>query len=137
MLVEWQAAPTWVAAGWTMVHLLWLGTGSGLMSLVLGWALMRSASPQCRYGFSLVMLLALGAVRRPLHATKPQAPRESGRRLLNSWADTPTPERNFVSNSPLTPSRSASTWFKPPSRAHGRTHAVVLAYDVFRTSITM
>ena len=91
MLVEWQAAPAWVAAGWTMVHLLWLGTGSGLMSLVLGWALMRSASPQCRYVFSLVMLLALGASAASSTRDKaPSTPRvgTSAAQLLGGYADT-------------------------------------------------
>jgi beta-lactamase regulating signal transducer with metallopeptidase domain len=48
----------WTAAGWTMLHLMWVGAVIALIaSLVRG--IFRSACPETRYGVALLCLLAM------------------------------------------------------------------------------
>ncbi len=48
----------WLAAGWTMLHFLWVGGTLGLVAAV-GRRTLRSARPEIRYGFALSCLAAL------------------------------------------------------------------------------
>jgi beta-lactamase regulating signal transducer with metallopeptidase domain len=50
--------PVWTAVGWTMVHVLWVGAAIGLVAAFLRRVL-RSATPEIRYGVALICLLAL------------------------------------------------------------------------------
>ncbi len=50
----------WLAAGWTMVHFLWLGCGIGLLAAI-GKRALRPAGPHVRYAFLLACLAALVA----------------------------------------------------------------------------
>jgi hypothetical protein len=52
------ASPAWSAAGWTMLHLLWVGAILGLLAAMVR-GLTRSARPEVRYGLALVCLGAL------------------------------------------------------------------------------
>ncbi|TWT33980.1 Regulatory protein BlaR1 [Posidoniimonas corsicana] len=52
--------PLWRLAGWTMIHFLWIGGGVALATL-LARAVLRSASPQARYGVSLLAFTLLAA----------------------------------------------------------------------------
>jgi beta-lactamase regulating signal transducer with metallopeptidase domain len=51
-------SPVWMAAGWTMLHMIWLGASIGVTA-ALGRRLMRSSSPEARYGVALAFLLVL------------------------------------------------------------------------------
>ena len=51
-------SPVWTAAGWTMLHLVWVGAAIGLMAALVR-RLLKSARPETRYGVALVFLLAL------------------------------------------------------------------------------
>ncbi len=51
-------SPLWTAVGWTMLHLLWVGTALGLVAAMGRWRL-RSAPPEVRYIFALTSLVAL------------------------------------------------------------------------------
>ncbi len=49
------ASPAWTAAGWTMLHLLWVGTTIGLVAAFVR-RLSRSARPEVRYAMALIGL---------------------------------------------------------------------------------
>jgi len=51
-------ARPWLAAGWTMLHFLWVGGALGLVAAV-GRRTLRAARPEVRYGFALSCLAAL------------------------------------------------------------------------------
>ena len=51
-------SPVWTAAGWTMLHLIWVGAAIGLMAALVR-RLLASAPPETRYGVALMCLLAL------------------------------------------------------------------------------
>ena len=46
-------SPVWTAAGWTMLHLLWVGTAIGLAA-ASGRRLAKSARPETRYALILL-----------------------------------------------------------------------------------
>src|ERR1700738_3952781 len=48
----------WTAAGWTMLHVVWVGAAIGSIA-ALARRLLKSARPETRYGVALVLLLAL------------------------------------------------------------------------------
>lgn len=50
--------PAWIAAGWTMVHLVWVGGAIGAVGAILRRVL-RSARPEWRYGAAIACLAAL------------------------------------------------------------------------------
>ena len=52
-------SPVWTAAGWTMLHLLWVAAVIGLLS-ALGRRLLRLARAETRYGYALACLVVLG-----------------------------------------------------------------------------
>ena len=52
------SSPWWTAAGWTMLHLLWVGLVIGLMAMLARRAL-RPVRPEVSYCVALVCLLAL------------------------------------------------------------------------------
>jgi beta-lactamase regulating signal transducer with metallopeptidase domain len=54
----WTASPTWTAAGWTMLHLIWVGAVIGLMAALVR-RLLISARPETRYGAALTCLAML------------------------------------------------------------------------------
>ena len=51
-------SPVWTAAGWTMLHLVWVGAAIGLMAALVR-RLLKSARPETRYGVALTCLLVL------------------------------------------------------------------------------
>jgi beta-lactamase regulating signal transducer with metallopeptidase domain len=54
----WTASPAWTAAGWTMLHSIWVGAVIGLMAAVVR-RLLISARPETRYGAALTCLAML------------------------------------------------------------------------------
>jgi beta-lactamase regulating signal transducer with metallopeptidase domain len=53
-------SPAWTAAGWTMLHLVWIGAAVGLVVALLRRAL-RPVRPEIRHGVAVACLLALTA----------------------------------------------------------------------------
>ncbi|WP_406694243.1 M56 family metallopeptidase [Singulisphaera sp. Ch08] len=53
-------SPIWTAAGWTMLHLVWVGAAGGLV-LALLRRLLRPVRPEVRHGVAVACLLALAA----------------------------------------------------------------------------
>ncbi len=53
-------SPLWTAAGWTMVHLVWVGAVIGVLA-ALSRRLMRPVGPETRYAAALVWLVVLAA----------------------------------------------------------------------------
>jgi len=53
-------APVWTAAGWTMLHLVWVGAAIGLVA-ALARRLLKTARPEARYGVALACLFSLSA----------------------------------------------------------------------------
>ena len=51
-------SPVWTAAGWTMLHVVWVGAAIGVIAAVAG-RLLKSARAETRYGVALVFLLAM------------------------------------------------------------------------------
>ncbi|NRA98166.1 MAG: M56 family metallopeptidase, partial [Planctomycetes bacterium] len=51
---------TWMAGGWTILHLLWIGCVLGALALVVARTL-RAERPMVRYGAALLLLLAWSA----------------------------------------------------------------------------
>ena len=51
-------SPVWTAAGWTMLHLVWVGAVIGLLA-ALSRRLLKSAGPEVRHAAALVWLLLL------------------------------------------------------------------------------
>ncbi|MGP0065221.1 MAG: M56 family metallopeptidase [Isosphaeraceae bacterium] len=78
------ASPAWTAAGWTMLHLLWVGTAIGLASALLR-RLLRSARPELRYAIAMLGLASL--------AITPLA--------IFAWVFEPTAVPNPVAVSPI------------------------------------
>jgi len=60
-------SPAWVAAGWTMLHLIWIGAVVAAIGLALRRALRRSR-PEVRYGAALACLAVLSAAPVHTHA---------------------------------------------------------------------
>ncbi|MGO9466313.1 MAG: M56 family metallopeptidase [Isosphaeraceae bacterium] len=55
-----QLSPAWTAAGWTMLHLAWIGAAVGLAAAIVRW-LLRPARPEVRHGVAVACLLVLTA----------------------------------------------------------------------------
>ena len=55
-----SASAAWTAAGWTMLHLVWIGAAGGLVVAMLR-RLLRPARPETRHGVAVACLLALSA----------------------------------------------------------------------------
>ena len=51
------SSTAWLAAGWTMLHFLWIGTLAGLVA-GLGRRFLLRASPEARHAFTLCCFLA-------------------------------------------------------------------------------
>ena len=51
-------SPVWTAAGWTMLHMMWVGVAIGVLA-ALGQALMKSTAPETRYAAALAFLVVL------------------------------------------------------------------------------
>jgi len=51
-------SPVWTAAGWTMLHVVWIGAAIGVFAALLR-RLLKSARAETRYGVALVCLLVL------------------------------------------------------------------------------
>lgn len=58
MMTGWQGSAAWAAAGWTMLHFMWIGTLLGLVSWV-GRSALRHAPANLRYSWCLVCLSLL------------------------------------------------------------------------------
>ena len=80
-----SASAAWTAAGWTMLHLAWIGAAGGLAAAVLR-RLLRPARPEVRHGAAVVCLSAFttapavlfACLYRPDPATVPD-PARAGR----------------------------------------------------------
>jgi beta-lactamase regulating signal transducer with metallopeptidase domain len=55
-----SASAAWTAAGWTMLHLVWIGAVGGVVVAMLR-RLLRPARPETRHGAAVACLLALSA----------------------------------------------------------------------------
>ena len=53
-----SSSPAWTAAGWTMLHLGWVGAAAGLVVALLR-RLLRPARPEIRHGVAVACLLGL------------------------------------------------------------------------------
>lgn len=53
-----SALHIWIATGWTILHLLWVGTVIGLMAALVR-RLSKTAQPETQYGVALMFLLVL------------------------------------------------------------------------------
>ena len=53
-----SALHIWIATGWTILHLLWVGTVIGLMAALVR-RLSKTARPETQYGVALMFLLVL------------------------------------------------------------------------------
>jgi beta-lactamase regulating signal transducer with metallopeptidase domain len=51
-------SPVWMAAGWTMLHMIWLGASIGVTAALVR-RLMTSSGPEARYGVALALLVVL------------------------------------------------------------------------------
>ena len=58
-------SPAWTAAGWTMLHMVWVGAAVGLTAAIVR-RLSRSARPETRYGVALIFLLMLAISPVPI-----------------------------------------------------------------------
>ena len=119
MLTDWTGSPAWTAAGWTMLHFLWLGTVLGVSGRFVGRALLRRAPPPFRYALSLISLATLVAtaailfgdqLRRATSAAADRTEVQAG--LRDSTAPDPAPGRRPAG---LAPSPEASA----ARRTHG------------------
>jgi beta-lactamase regulating signal transducer with metallopeptidase domain len=82
----------WLAAGWTMLHFLWVGGAIGLVA-ALGRRALRGAVPEARYGFALLGLAAMAVAPAAIVALLPASPRDDGpaRESPRAVAVTPLP----------------------------------------------
>ena len=53
-----MSTASWTAAGWTMLHLVWVVAAIATLAAA-GRRLMRKARPESRYAFALVCLAAM------------------------------------------------------------------------------
>jgi beta-lactamase regulating signal transducer with metallopeptidase domain/tetratricopeptide (TPR) repeat protein len=53
-----MSTASWTAAGWTMLHLVWVGAAIAVVAAA-GRLLMRKSRPESRYGFALACLAAM------------------------------------------------------------------------------
>lgn len=60
--------PAWTAAGWTMIHLVWVGAAVGLAAALLRRRL-RDARPETRHGAAVFCLMTLTAAPLTLFAS--------------------------------------------------------------------
>jgi beta-lactamase regulating signal transducer with metallopeptidase domain len=51
-------AAAWTAAGWTMLHMIWIGAAVGLAAAIVR-RLLRPARPEVRHGAAVILLLGL------------------------------------------------------------------------------
>lgn len=63
----WTTSPVWTAAGWTMLHLAWIGAPAGLLA-ALGRRGLRSSRPETRYAFALGCLALFTLLPVPIFA---------------------------------------------------------------------
>ena len=112
-------SPAWTSAGWTMIHLAWLGLVIGLIA-TSGRRLLKRATPEARYGFALACLTAFGVAPFALFAFfhEPEVARIANdgvsRRMGVRFSSVSAPDVLAPFRSRLPASASASV---PPSRA--------------------
>ncbi|MHC5538313.1 hypothetical protein ACYOEI_08800, partial [Singulisphaera rosea] len=63
----WTITHVWTAAGWTMLHLAWMGAPVGFLA-VLGRRGLRSSRPETRYAFALGFLALFALLPLPIFA---------------------------------------------------------------------
>src|SRR5262249_34967757 len=81
----------WLAAGWVMLHFLWVGGAIGLLAAA-GRLVRRSASPERRYAFALGCLAALAVAPVVIAACLLQGrPAGSSRPAASSTTPSPNP----------------------------------------------
>ena len=98
-----NATTVWLAAGWTMLHFLWVGGAVALVAATVRWML-RGASAEIRYAFALASLAMLALAPFAIAWWLARAP---------SWARFPTegldqPERLVISSAEKNPRASRS-----------------------------
>jgi beta-lactamase regulating signal transducer with metallopeptidase domain len=58
--IAWTTSSLWTAAGWTMLHLVWVGALIGILAALMR-RLMKSAGPETRYLVALACLIMFSA----------------------------------------------------------------------------
>lgn len=92
-IAAWPTGPAWIALGWTLLHLSWIGAGIGLLAVLLR-RLTHRARPETRQAIALGALLLLGLAPvvtfRLVFEPAPLVPAEgSPRQTLNPARVTP------------------------------------------------
>ncbi|APW61983.1 M56 family metallopeptidase [Paludisphaera borealis] len=72
----WANSPAWTAAGWTMLHFLWVGAALTALAAI-GRRAMRRAHPDVRHAFALATLAALALAPAAIAWTIADGPRSA------------------------------------------------------------
>jgi beta-lactamase regulating signal transducer with metallopeptidase domain len=115
-------SPAWTAAGWTMLHLVWVGAIVGATA-ALARRLLRSLGPEIRHAVALVCLMVMasspavifGCVFRPapldvFALTSPLESSASARVVVNRDLERVIPARNGSENLTKYRAIEASKW---------------------------
>lgn len=109
----WLSGPAWIALGWTLLHLSWIGAGIGLLAAVLR-RLTHRARPETRQaialGALLMLVLAPVVTFRLVFEPVPLAPAEgSPRQTLNPSRVMSATGDLVLPGAPSTPALSVRT----------------------------
>ena len=93
----------WLAAGWTMLHFLWVGGAVGLIA-ALGRRALRGAAPETRYAHALLSLSAMAVAPAAIALLLPAVDDGRPPRTLSRAADnSPLPRPSAVIPAPERP----------------------------------
>ncbi|MFI5456411.1 MAG: M56 family metallopeptidase [Isosphaerales bacterium] len=123
-------SPVWTAAGWTMLHLVWVGAAIGLAA-ALARRLLKTARPEARYGVALACLFSLsvspaaifvrvfeadsGPEVAIVRAVRTSEPASSGSSAISDQPRPARPEvRGVAVNPPISDSRRSRLDFLVP-----------------------
>ncbi|MDR3621249.1 MAG: M56 family metallopeptidase [Paludisphaera borealis] len=106
----WATSPAWTAAGWTMLHFLWVGAALTALAAI-GRRALRKAHPDVRHAFALATLAALALAPAAIAWTIADGPRSAVAVPKESKAMT-TPPIAFASALPA-PKRGESIVVSP------------------------
>jgi beta-lactamase regulating signal transducer with metallopeptidase domain len=90
----------WIAAGWTMLHVGWIGAFAGIGAVILR-RLLRSARPELRHGVALAILLGLVIAPTPLFLSLFQPEQMPDASVLHGGPATPLGDRDGRNAAPL------------------------------------
>ncbi|MGQ0633473.1 MAG: M56 family metallopeptidase [Planctomycetaceae bacterium] len=107
---SWHESPSWLAAGWTMIHFLWIGGAVWLCAAVLR-AMVARLGPDIRYLVALGLLLVTAVVPGALFLSARPASREN---RLELRPGVPLALRTAENSRP-----GAATWISPDAIDEG------------------